>query len=290
MQKMSALDLHFVAKELAELKGKRIAKIRRTQERIFLFKIGGKELLFEPPVRLHLTMQSFVAQPAPDGFVAFLRKRLEGKPVEDLFQHENDRIAVLQTKDSRLIFELFRKGNLILTDSNWEILACLNKEESKKRMVAKGQKYEFPENSSEFKLEIPAKPFFGVKTENGVPVAYSVEPKEGFIGFGSICEALDFYYSRQPRQTKEDRELAKRIEKLRERLEHQQRALAELEARKELAKESANSIYQHFDQVSTILEEVRQLKKQGLTAEQINEKIAQKKAKLVSDFEVEIEL
>jgi len=54
MQKMSGLDLRFAVAELAHLQGKRIAKIRRTDDGVFLFKIGSEEIAFEPGVRLHL--------------------------------------------------------------------------------------------------------------------------------------------------------------------------------------------------------------------------------------------
>ena len=73
MQKMSGADLGFVLLELASLQGKRIARIRKTAEGIFLFKIGSDELLFQPGVRLHLTRQALSATDAPDGFVGFLR-------------------------------------------------------------------------------------------------------------------------------------------------------------------------------------------------------------------------
>ena len=57
MQKMSGADLGFAVAEMQPLCGKRIARIRKTPEGIFLFKIGGEELLFQPGVRLHLTRQ-----------------------------------------------------------------------------------------------------------------------------------------------------------------------------------------------------------------------------------------
>ncbi|MCX6773189.1 MAG: hypothetical protein NTV88_05490 [Candidatus Micrarchaeota archaeon] len=57
MQKMSGVDLYFAVAELKHLEGKRIARVRKTDSGIFLFKIGSEELLFQPGLRLHLTRQ-----------------------------------------------------------------------------------------------------------------------------------------------------------------------------------------------------------------------------------------
>ncbi|MEM4554477.1 MAG: NFACT family protein [Candidatus Anstonellaceae archaeon] len=290
MQQMSSADLHFVLAELSFLQGKHIGKIRKTQDGIFLFKIGSQELLFEPPVRLHLTMQAFQAQPSPDGFVAFLRKRLEGKKVDRIWQHESDRIVLLKSEEQMLIFELFRKGNLILADSNNCILACLRNDDAGGRKIAKGEKYSFPKPTG-FKMNLPLVPSFGVKLDaSGKPSSYSFEAQEGDLKFQTFSEALDFYYANQPRETADEREAQKAYKKLVERLEHQKKALEEIELKRQEARKCAEAIYSNFEAVSQVLQEANELKAKGLEIEKINDVLAAKKAKFVSAFELEIEL
>lgn len=289
MQKMSGLDLQFAVAELAHLQGKRIAKIRRTATGVFLFKIGSEEILFEPGVRLHLTRQSLQATDAPDSFVGFLRKNLEGKTAASIAQYGNDRIVEISTKSKeRLIFELFRKGNLILAGEDGTIYACLLKEEAGGRKISRGEKYAYPKATG-FELKTPEKVAFAVQEGEGGPVSYSLDAARGGREFAAFSEAADYYFSNQKVESIQQRSANEKMKKLQERLSQQEKTRLEfLEKRKE-AKASGDAIYAAFENVDGLLALVRQMKKDGKTDGEMNAAIAAFRAK-VRGSEVEMEI
>lgn len=183
MQKMSGIELSFVASELAPLQGKRIARIRKTPQGVYLFKIGTEEMLFEPGVRLHLTRQVQQATDAPDGFVALLRKQLEGKTAEKIAQYGTDRILEVTTRSKeRLVFELFRKGNLIYVGEDGKIIACLEKEEAGGRKIARGEPYSYPPATS-FVPKLPEKhPSLCRRTQRASPSRSRLTPEKAERG------------------------------------------------------------------------------------------------------------
>ncbi|VVC01541.1 Uncharacterised protein [uncultured archaeon] len=290
MQKMSGIELSFVAAELAPLQGKRIAKIRKTAEGIFLFKIGAGEMLFEPGVRLHLTRQVHQATEAPDGFVALLRKQLEGKTEEKIAQYGTDRILEITTRSKeRLAFELFRKGNLIYIGEGGRIISCLQKEEAGGRKIARDEPYAYPPATS-FVQKMPEKTAFLVQeNEKGEPASFSLDAQKGGKGFPSFSEALDFYYANQKEESAASAAAQQKLGKLQERLESQQKTLAKMEAEQGEAKGKGDAIYQNFDALDSLLSLVRGMKKMGASDEEIEKALWQHKARL-KGAQVEVEL
>ncbi len=281
MQKMSGLDLAFAVLELAPLQGKRIAKIRRTPGGIFLFKIGSEELLFEPGVRLHLTRQALSATEAPDGFVAFLRKNLEGKTAASILQVPSERIVEIGTKSKeRLVFELFRKGNVILVGEDGVIAACLQKEEAGGRRIARGEKYGYPK-ATPFEVKKPQKIAFVVQeNDRGEPVSFSLDAAKGGREFPSFSEAADYYYANQKAKSEGERAAGAKMKKLLERLESQEQAALRLQKERGEAKKAGDAIYANFDELEELLSLVRQMKKEGKGEAEINAALAGRKAKI----------
>ncbi len=290
MQKMSGADLHFASEEMKPLQGKRIAKIRKTAEGIYLFKIGTEELLFEPGVRLHLTRQAHQAAESPDGFVAYLRKNLEGKTATSIEKAEGERIVSITAKShQRLVFELFRKGNIIFVLEDGTIAACLNREEAGGRKIAKGERYGHPKATG-FALRLPEKASFGVKlNEKGEPVSYSLQAAGGDRLFPSFSEAADFYYANQLEESEAERAASEKAERLKARLAGQEAALGKLALQKGEAKLAGDAIYAEFEKVEALLAEVRGMKKAGKGEAEISEWLAARGARLLG-AEVEIEL
>jgi len=287
---MSGADLHFAVAEMRALEGKRIARIRKTESGIFLFKIGSEELLFQPGVRLHLTRQVLQGQEKLDGFVAFLRKNFEGKTAAKIAQAGNDRIVEIETKSKeRIVLELFRKGNVIAVGEDGVIASVLQKDEAGERRVARGEKYEYPKATA-FVLKIPEKPVFGLKMdERGAPTAYSLEG--GAIGqsFASFSEMADFYYANQKEESEGEAAAAQRMKSLLSRLESQGKTLERMQKEKEEAKKAGDAVYAHFEEIEMLLAKVRQMKKSGAGEDEINAALLQKKAKL-KGAEIEVEL
>jgi predicted ribosome quality control (RQC) complex YloA/Tae2 family protein len=290
MQKMSGLDLSFAVAELAHLQGKRIAKIRRTENGIFLFKIGSEEMLFEPGIRLHLTRQVLQATSAPDGFVGFLRKNFEGKTAAEIRQVPGERIVEIAAKSKeKLIFESFRKGNLIAVGEDGIIAACLEKEEAGGRKIARGEKYCLPK-ATPFEFKKPEKIAFAVQeNELGEAVSFSLDAAKGGREFESFSDALDFYYANQKEESGKEAAAREKIKKLPDRLVSQQQTMEGFLKKREEAKAAGDAIYADFEKVEGLLSLVRQMKKAGKTDEEINAALAEKKAR-VKGAEIEIEI
>ena len=290
MQKMSGLDLSLALAEIAPLQGKRIAKIRRTEAGIFLFRIGDGELLFEPGVRLHLTRQSLQATGTPDGFVGYLRKNFEGKTAQGIAQYGTDRILEIATRSNeKLVFELFRKGNLIAVGQDGIIASCLQREEAGGRKIARGERYEYPKATA-FELKKPEKVAFCVQENaGGEPVSFSPDAaKGGSRQFGTFSEMADFYYANQKQESDAQRAAGEKLKKLSERLSLQQESLAHVQKEREGAKGAGDAVYANFEKVESLLSLVRSLKKSGIGEEEINRQLAAKKAR-VRGSEVELE-
>jgi predicted ribosome quality control (RQC) complex YloA/Tae2 family protein len=90
---------------------------------------GGKEfLLLESGIRFH-AITNFVAEAMPTPFCAKLRKHVRGLRLESIVQMGRDRVVLFQfgagAAKHCLILELYAKGNLILTDGSYTVLALL---------------------------------------------------------------------------------------------------------------------------------------------------------------------
>ncbi|MFA6214090.1 MAG: NFACT family protein [Candidatus Micrarchaeia archaeon] len=287
---MSGADLSFAVSELAPLQGKRIARIRKTAEGVFLFKIGSEELLFQPGVRLHLTRQALQATDAPDGFVGFLRKALEGKTAQEIKRVQGERIVEVTTRSKeKLVFELFRKGNLILVGEDGVIYACLQKDEAGGRMVARGERYEYPK-ATPFVHSKPEKIAFCVQENaRGEPVSFALDGQKGGKRFAALSEALDYYYANQREESPAQKAASEKMEKLAQRLSSQEDALVEIERQLEAAKKEAGEVSRNFDRLEGLLALVRKMKKGGAGEGEINAALAAHRASMDgSALEVEI--
>jgi predicted ribosome quality control (RQC) complex YloA/Tae2 family protein len=289
MQKMSGLDLSFAVAEMGLLQGKRIAKIRRTEEGIFLFRIGSEELLFAPGVRLHITRQVMQATDAPDGFVGFLRKSLEGKTAQSIAKREGERIVEITTRSKeRLVFELFRKGNLILVGEDGNIYACLQEEEAGGRKIARGERYEYPKATPFAGKKIEKVAFLVKENEKGGPVSFSCDAESGGHAFPTLSEALDYYYSNVSEESEASKAAASRIAKLEERLSLQQEALLRDEEERARLKGAGDAVYRRYELCERLLEIVKRMKKAGASDEDINREIAPSGARF-SGIKIEID-
>jgi predicted ribosome quality control (RQC) complex YloA/Tae2 family protein len=289
MQKMSGLDLSFAVSELAALQGKRIARIKRTESGIFLFKIGSEEMLFEQGVRLHLTRQVQKATESPDGFVGFLRKNFEGKTAAQIKQVPNERIVEIVAKSKeKLIFELFRKGNLLAVGEDGIIAACLEREETGGRKISRGEKYEYPK-AGNYEIKKPEKIAFAAQeNDKGEPVSFSCDAAKVGKAFATFSEMADYYYANQKEESGSERAAKEKMKKLEERLESQEAALARLEAERLEAKAAGDAVYANFEKVEKLASMVREMKKAGKSEEEISIELALHKAK-ISGSQLEIE-
>lgn len=147
---MSSADLRVCISELQNLIGARVEKIYHHIPDEIRFKLraeGRKDLVVEAGRRIHLTKFPREASRLPSSFAMLLRKHLAGFRLENIEQHEFDRVAVLtfrgwreEERTYRVVVELFSKGNVILCDENFNIIMPL-----KSKIFKAGDTYKFPE-------------------------------------------------------------------------------------------------------------------------------------------------
>ena len=135
--RFDGLDVAAIVTQLSSLTGRRIVNIYDgvSDADSFLIKLDGtqgKTMVFlESGIRIHVTNQPSLQQEGmPTPFCSKLRKHLRGLRLERISQLGNyDRVVhlVFGTGEKRccVILELYARGNLILTNSAYEILALL---------------------------------------------------------------------------------------------------------------------------------------------------------------------
>ncbi|MDK2914589.1 MAG: hypothetical protein PWQ79_1504 [Thermococcaceae archaeon] len=158
-EEMSSVDIRYIVRELQWLVGSRVDKVYHDGDEV-RFKLRTKEgradLILEAGKRFHLTSYIKEAPKQPSSFTMLLRKHLGGGFIDAIEQHQFDRIVKIRIGDYTLIGELFRRGNIILVDSENRIVAALRYEEYKDRAIKPKAEYKFPparENPLEVSFE-----------------------------------------------------------------------------------------------------------------------------------------
>jgi len=127
---MSNFDIAILLNEVAQsVMGAWINNIYQIKE-TFLFKLntklGEKTLLVEPGRSIYLTKFQRAIPKVPTNFCASLRKHIRNRRIEDVSQHDLDRIVKIVVTGERgnnsIIIELFGEGNLILCDAENKII------------------------------------------------------------------------------------------------------------------------------------------------------------------------
>ena len=152
MKQVSALELACIVKELQSLLGSYVRKISQpdhTEITLELYtKEQGKNLLrIIPPHCLYLSSIRRASPPAAYNFCMSLRKRLNNARLQSIEQKDFERIVELRFRKSEdfiLIIELFSKGNIILTDSKYQIINVLMKKEWGFRTLKPQETYLYP--------------------------------------------------------------------------------------------------------------------------------------------------
>lgn len=142
---MTSYDISAIVKELKEkIIKKKIDNIYQLNEKTFLFKLKPNQanLLIEVEKRIHLTSFDLNIPKEPSIFCKQLRSHIKGSIIEDVTQHEFERVVILKLKTQAerkfLIAELFKRGNLVLTSEDNKILLALYYAKMKDRVVSPG--------------------------------------------------------------------------------------------------------------------------------------------------------
>jgi predicted ribosome quality control (RQC) complex YloA/Tae2 family protein len=148
---MTSFEYSYLLNELQSLVGKKINKIYELDNNLFRFKIGKEDLVVELGKRIHLTLFIDNAPEKPSNFTMFLRKRLKGAVIKKIYQHNTDRVIILECENEekyKLIFEMFAKGNFIVLDNDNKIISPYHREDWKDRILRRNEKYIFPKNKT----------------------------------------------------------------------------------------------------------------------------------------------
>jgi len=129
-ENMASIELHYLTKELKQLKGRRIKKAYQLSRDVFSLTIwpelnGRRELILATRNCLFLSKREWPKPQYPSGLAMGLRKRLGNARIVDVEQPDMERLLVFDYEGAysgKLVVELFGKGNLILTDEDWKIL------------------------------------------------------------------------------------------------------------------------------------------------------------------------
>lgn len=150
---MSSFDILAVTGELQKLEGARLNKVYQVSPQelkiqLSVRELGKQELVIEAGKRIHLTDYPKPSPEKPSTFAMTLRKHLENAVLTDIKQVAFDRIVELSFRkggeEFKLIGELFGKGNIILTDGNYKILAVMKPQRFKARSLVGKAAYEYP--------------------------------------------------------------------------------------------------------------------------------------------------
>ncbi len=150
-EQMESLEIRATVEELQSLEGGYMKKIYQPNEGEILFRIyipgeGTKMLLFKVGKGLYITEEDKDNPMKPGDYVMLMRKYTGNATITNVKQHEFDRVVVFELqkeKRSRLIFEIFGKGNLIL-EGEKHILVPYRSESWSHRELKEGHDYKFP--------------------------------------------------------------------------------------------------------------------------------------------------
>lgn len=134
----------------------------------------------------------------PSGLCMLMRKYISGAIVERVWQKDSERILVLDliVKDKKfhLIVELFSKGNVILCDEKWQILALQSWQLRRSGAVKMKQEYNFPELRFHWK-KCSKKEFFDTilkSDKKNVATALATDIGLGGLFAEELCERISF--------------------------------------------------------------------------------------------------
>jgi len=158
MKPISNLDLYFLTKELQYLENNRVDNFYYENDIFYLriyVKNKGNQLLTVNPGKYIYIGQTKEESQFPSSFVQHLRKYLKNTFITQMNQITNERIIdiTIDKKEEdkvnkyHIIIEMFANGNIIFTDSQYNILNSLQKKKFKDRKIIVKEKYELPPKS-----------------------------------------------------------------------------------------------------------------------------------------------
>ncbi len=300
VQKMSNLDYSFLVEELQPLVGGFVNKIFELRPNLFRFKVrGDKEynLIIELGLRAHLSKYIEESPEMPSSFVMQLRKHLENAKITEIKQENDDRLLVFtfqKVDEYHIIFEMFAKGNLILTSADYTIISPYKAEQTGKRAIKRLESYIALPNPN----RLPERP------KKQPTIYYSDDRPIGFASFASskfenakekafttISEMADEYYFEISKQKDviaaeaqaSEQTTSGTAQKLENTLKQQQQAMKKMEIDYGVNQSAGNYVYSNFDLINNVIRFAKKMLEEGKKEKEICAEI-ERQFKLKSHF------
>lgn len=152
MKELTSLDLHFLTKELQDLLNSKIEKA--FQDESFILQthsasMGKRYINVMLPSLIYFSKEKSEIEESGK-FALSIRKHIAGARIREIKQKEFERILelTLETKEKKLFLyiELFRPGNIILTDEALKIIMAQTYKGFGSRVIRPGGIYEYPKH------------------------------------------------------------------------------------------------------------------------------------------------
>ncbi|HLC68702.1 MAG TPA: NFACT family protein [Candidatus Bilamarchaeaceae archaeon] len=250
MRPLENLEYAYMVQELQPLAGRHFSKIYDLGENKLRLKINNHDII------VHLGYCLYIARHIPassplSNFSQKVRKELEGKKTEKIYQLNDDRIIIFDFGSHLLIFEMFAKGNALLVFED-KIMACYRNEQWKDRILKPGQPYIPPPKPGRMPEKQPIR-IDGKPLSERIEQSVLAEPEENPL-----------------------------LEKLDRRLQKQKAALAQkIEEEKEM-KQKGDYLFAQYEKVQALLKLAQE--KDWDTLERQNVKIDPKRKTLEADL------
>jgi len=225
-------------------------------------KAGSLDLIISPEA-LYLTQFKLQVLQNPKGFAGFLKKSLYNKRILKVWQKELDRVVMLEFEKFYLVCEFFDDGNIVLCDKDWKILQPFHRGEWKDRKLAKGEKYKFPQNLSQQKMqELQKKLGIEKKQENLME---------------KIDELLSARLSESIEAVQKQSQSERKKLKLEHSLKEQEKARERFEKEITENQKKAEAIYASSNEIQELLNAIKNAKGKNIPEPEIERKILEAK-------------
>ncbi len=154
MHDLSGLEINIILKEFNQLIGSYIDKFYEIDKDVFRLKLSKEKNKINIgcilPNRINIT-SFIIKKETVTNFAIAVRKQINNYIINNIYQLNNDRIIVFNLKnkitEKNLIFEMFGKGNLIITDKLMNILLSYKIHDFRDRQIRPGKIYVKPKNN-----------------------------------------------------------------------------------------------------------------------------------------------
>jgi predicted ribosome quality control (RQC) complex YloA/Tae2 family protein len=313
---MNSLEILFQTKISREiLVNAKIQKVKQTSKNAFSFElykqknhnylIVSNELFFVTEKNYEADLLTNLGQ--------ILRKYLTGQIIQDIRQHEFDRIVEIETKDYLLILELFGNGNIILLNKTDRMIITASEIRSWKDRILKPKViYKYPPsrinpfklNQNELKecfkdkesVKVLATDLgFGGEIAEDICEKLKINKKSKSIDVSKLFsfikniekefEGLNDINERLKKGFEEDYETGKKVSEVEDKLKRirkkQEEALKKWKQKEEDYRKIGKLMYENYEEVMEKLDSrIKKIEIQGLTIELDLKKSVQKNAEV----------